>query len=92
MMRIMMITIMRTTMSLDEDLLEQARKRAAAQGVSMSVIINRALRRGLAEPNERRVATPTVVYDPGTPPVDAAELQRRIAAAADEDLQHDAGL
>jgi len=82
---------MRTTMTVDDDLLEQARCRAAEQGVSMSVVINRALRRGLAEPDGRRAAAPTVVYDPGGPALSAAELQQRIVAADNEDLLGQAG-
>jgi len=79
-------------MTVDDDLLDQARKRAASLGVSVSVVINRALRRGLAEADERRVAAPTVVYDPGTPPLDAEELARRITAADEGEFRRQAGL
>jgi hypothetical protein len=39
---------MRTTMIIDDDLLRQAKKRAAEQGVSVSEIVNRALRESFA--------------------------------------------
>lgn len=40
---------MRTTMIIDDDLLRQAKKRAAETGVSVSEVVNRALREALVE-------------------------------------------
>ncbi len=66
-MRIMMR--MRTTLTIDDDLLQQARQRALAAGRTFGDVINQALRRGLSSAPEvgpSRVSESTIVYgDPG---------------------------
>ena len=73
--RIMMLTVMRTTISLDDDLLAMARQQAATLHLSLSEVINRALRRGLGDSASMRVAeSGTVTYgaaDGGCLPNDA---------------------
>ena len=44
-----MITRMRTTLVLDDRLLRQAKAQAAAQGTTLSEVVNQALRSALAE-------------------------------------------
>ncbi|MCK6491618.1 MAG: antitoxin [Planctomycetes bacterium] len=81
---------MRTTLSVEDDLLDQVRIRAAAQRLSVAEVLNRALRRGLAEDPAPRLAEPTLVYgDPSasaSAPDDAA-LRARSAQLDDEELQ-----
>jgi len=63
---------MRTTMIIDDDLIRQAKQRAAETGVSLSEIVNRALRDSLS----RRVAADSlpvfrmVTFGRGQPRVD----------------------
>jgi len=50
-----MLTCMRTTLVLDDGLLRQARKRAAERGMTLSDVVNDALRESLrARPSEPR--------------------------------------
>lgn len=49
---------MRTTISLDDDLGEAARRRARREGLSLSALVARALRTLLAERSQRRDAPP----------------------------------
>jgi hypothetical protein len=78
---------MRTTLTVDDDLLQAARLRAAQQHLTLVEVINRALRRGLAEDPVPRAGEATVVYgDPqGAGPDDAA-LRRWSARLDDEEL------
>ncbi|TVR11854.1 MAG: CopG family transcriptional regulator [Planctomycetota bacterium] len=92
MMRIMMVANMRTTVNLDDDVLVILRRRAAAGGVSVSQVLNRAVRRGLAEDESRRVAAPTVTYGSAVQALTAHELAQRVAQVDNEDLRHQAGL
>jgi hypothetical protein len=45
---------MRTTVRLDDGLLEQAKKEAARQGKTLTAFMDEAIRRALAKPHERR--------------------------------------
>jgi hypothetical protein len=81
---------MRTTMTVDDDLLLQAKQRAAESGVSVSDIINSALRRGLAEvPTPRVAETGTITYGTATTvgPDDVA--LRAWQKKLDDELNHD---
>jgi hypothetical protein len=71
---------MRTTMIIDDDLLRQAKKRAAEQGLSVSDVVNRALRESFARQAGTVPLPPfrMVTFGRGQPPVDhqPAELAR----------------
>ncbi|MFM2092542.1 MAG: hypothetical protein RLZZ127_3031 [Planctomycetota bacterium] len=84
-----MLTTVRTTMTIDDDVLAAARRRAAEAGLPLVEVVNRALRRGLAEDGPLRVAAPTVVYGAAVPDPGLAD---RLAAADDDDLRRQAGL
>lgn len=89
---IMMPAIMRTTLTVDDDLLRLAKQRAAAMHLPLVDIINRALRKGLQEDAPTRLAEPTLVYrvDAGPGPVpDLAAWAERLD---DEELRRKAGL
>lgn len=77
---------MRTTLSIDDDLLERARRRAAALRLSLSEVINRALRRGLAnEPAQPAGGYQTITFGtPGAPFPSDGEL-RRFSQGLDDD-------
>lgn len=65
---------MRTTLTVDDDVLQQLRERAVQQRLPLVEVVNRTLRRGLAEEVAARAADPTVVYGSasGSGPDDAA--------------------
>ena len=66
---------MRTTLTVDDDLLRQAKQRAAETDTSLVTVINQALRRGLAEEPVRRVSDANTITSGtanSTAPVDAA--------------------
>lgn len=65
---------MRTTLTVDDELMQIARKRSLEQRLPLVEVINRALRRGLAEDPAPRVGEATIVYGAATPtgPDDAA--------------------
>ena len=82
-----MIVAMRTTMTVDDDLLLLAKQRALEVDVPVSDIINRALRRGLAEDPFVRAGEPTVTYgDPTSRGPDDAALRAASARLDDEEL------
>jgi hypothetical protein len=51
--------LMRTTLTLDDDVLEAARRRAREQDRPLKDVINEALRQGLAMADERRTSAHT---------------------------------
>jgi plasmid stability protein len=65
-----MLTCMRTTLVLDDDLLRQAKIRAAQQNVTVSEIVNRALREKLDQEEPEAPPFMMVTYGRGRPPVD----------------------
>lgn len=79
---------MRTTLSVEDDLLAQARARAAALRLPLAEVINRALRRGLAEDPAPRLAEPTLVYgDPAGPGPDDVALRALSARLDAQELE-----
>jgi hypothetical protein len=89
---IMMRIIMRTTLTVEDDLLRLARQRAAASGLTLVEVVNRALRRGLAEDQPVRLAEPTLVYGDPAQRLDAATLAHRLQAIDGDDARRQAGL
>jgi len=57
---------MRTTVSIDDDLLESARQRATSRGKTLGQLLEDALRRELAEPDEAAPRPPVPVFLGGT--------------------------
>ncbi|MBN8526506.1 MAG: hypothetical protein J0M02_14325 [Planctomycetes bacterium] len=53
---------MRTTLTVDDDLMQQLRERAVQLRLPLVEVVNRTLRRGLIEMPAARVAEQTVVY------------------------------
>lgn len=84
---------MRTTLTVDDDLLRRAKQRAAESGTSLVEVINQALRRGLTEEPTRRAAeSGTITYGTArsTGPDDAA-LRTWQERLDDEQARDDAG-
>ncbi len=81
---------MRTTLTVDDDLLRLAKQRAASLHIPVVEVINRALRKGLLDDQPSRVAEATVVYraEPGPVP-DLSAWSERLD---DEELRRKAGL
>jgi len=79
---------MRTTLTLDDDLLRMAKRRATESGLSVSEVVNRALRRAMAsEPHPRPTAVATITFGmPGAPFPHAGELAQAEARLDDEYL------
>lgn len=76
---------MRTTLAIDDELLERARARARAEGVTVGVVVENALRRDLARPAPRP-APPVPVFAGGTGPKPGIDLSsnRALHEALDE--------
>jgi hypothetical protein len=86
-----MVVIMRTTVSIADELLAAARRRARELGVSLGDVIDAALRRELAVregPSER---PPIPVFDGGSGPRPGIDLtsNRALHEALDEGLDLD---
>ena len=76
---------MRTTLRIDDDLMRELRKRAAAEQVSLAELCNQVLRQGLAHKPVARAPYREQVFSMGTPRVN---LDKALAvAAADEDAE-----
>lgn len=76
---------MRTTVRIDDDLMRDLRKRAAAERVSVTRLLNQLLRRGLVSKPPKRVAYRERVYSLGAARLN---LDKALAiAAADEDAE-----
>lgn len=69
--------IMRTTLSIDSDVLEAARAIAEARGSSIGTVISELARRALAPDTERRSRNgfPLIPTRPGAAPVTAELIQ-----------------
>ncbi|MBK6885120.1 MAG: ribbon-helix-helix protein, CopG family [Tetrasphaera sp.] len=76
---------MRTTLSIDDELLERARARARAEGVTVGVVVENALRRDLARPTPPP-APVLPVFTGGTGPRPGIDLSsnRALHEALDE--------
>jgi hypothetical protein len=76
---------MKTTICIDNDLVVELRRLAAAGRVSLSQALNQVIRRGLAEAPSRHPTHRQVVHSMGVPRVD---LDKALAvAAAEEDAE-----
>jgi hypothetical protein len=80
---------MRTTISVDDNLLAAARARARRRGTTLGQVIEDALRRDMAEPAEGQ-AIEVPVFRGGRGPLPGIEL--RSNAALHEALDRDTGL
>ena len=73
---------MRITVRIDDDLLRELKHRAAAQKVSLTALLNRVLRQGLAAKPARRAPYREKVFSLGTPLIN---VDKALALAATEE-------
>ncbi len=79
---------MRTTLTVDDDLIDLAKRRAVEGHATLGQVVNRALRIGLMAEAPRRVAEATVVYgDPRTLGPDDVTLRTLAAEFDDAELR-----
>jgi len=81
-----MFLLMRTTITIENDLMAAIKLRAIHHKISVIEVLNRVLRRGLAEESNRKNSAPTVVFGNADEKLDHHALQDRIrmADAADD--------
>jgi hypothetical protein len=82
---------MRTTLSIDDELLGRARDRARAEGVTLGKVVEDALRRALSRPVDTPPAQPLPVFAGGSGPRLGIDLEsnRALHEALDEGLTLD---
>jgi hypothetical protein len=87
-----MMCIMRTTISIDDELLAAARERARSQGQTLGQFIEGSLRRQLAAADQGGARPVVPVYHSGTGPRPGLDLtsNRALLEALDEGLELDA--
>lgn len=78
---------MRTTVSIDDQLLAAAKERARRLGLTLGQVVNSALRRELAE-DENREIVPVPVFRGGSGPRAGVDLRsnRSLSEILDEDV------
>jgi hypothetical protein len=80
---------MRTTVTLDADLIARVREIARAQGISFKAALNATVRAGLAEGGGRRRAYREQPRDLGVRPgLDLTKAMRLAASLEDEEVIH----
>ncbi len=84
---------MRTTLTIDDDLLDQAKRQALDLGISLSDAVCRLLRRGLAADTAQPRHFETITYgDPHPPAIDWAAGRVTLDAEDEQWLRRKAGL
>jgi hypothetical protein len=83
---------MRTTVSISDELLAAAKRRARERGQTLGEVIDAALRRELAVPSQRAERPPVPVFRGGTGPRPGLDLtsNRALHEVLDEDIELDA--
>ena len=82
---------MRTTVAIDDELLAAAKRRARERGESLGQILETALRRELASPEELEDGPPVPVFTGGTGPRPGVDLtsNRALHETLDDSLDLD---
>jgi hypothetical protein len=76
----------RTTLRLDDDVLIQLKKRASEEGLTLSEVVNLALRQSLAAPRRTRRLFRQKTRDLGRPSFDVTKANAVAAALEDETI------
>jgi hypothetical protein len=74
----------RTTLRLDDDLLVQLKKRASEEGLTLSEVVNLALRKSLSGPKRGHRVFRQKTHDLGRPSFDVTKANAVAAALEDE--------
>lgn len=77
---------MRTTVRIDDELLARLKRRARAEGVSLTELVNRTLRAGLEAKRPRRRAVRIRTVDMGPPRIDLDRALHLAEALEDEEI------
>ena len=87
-----MVRIMRTTVSISDELLTAAKRRARQQGRTLGALVDAALRRELAQPVTPHERPPVPVFRGGTGPRPGIDLRsnRALHEALDEGVAPEA--
>jgi hypothetical protein len=83
---------MRTTVTISDELLAAAKRRARERGQALGDVIDAALRRELSRPDQARERPPVPIFRGGTGPRPGIDLtsNRTLHEALDEGLELDA--
>jgi hypothetical protein len=83
---------MRTTVSISDELLAAAKRRARERGQTLGEVVDAALRRELSDPDQQGERPPVPVFRGGTGPRPGIDLtsNRALHEALDEGLELDA--
>jgi hypothetical protein len=86
------VNIMRTTVSISDELLEAAKRRARERGQTLGDVIDAALRRELSQPENAGERPVVPVFEGGTGPRPGIDLtsNRALHEALDEGVELDA--
>jgi len=79
---------MRTTLRIDDDLLNRLKSRAESEGISMTRLVNRVIRAGLAS-SDRVADEPAYAeetFDMGEPAIDLTRARTLAAMLEDEEI------
>ena len=76
----------RTTLRLDDDLLIELKSRASEEGLTLSEVVNLALRQSLTTPRRPRRAFRQKTRDLGRPSFDVTKANAVAAALEDEEI------
>lgn len=82
---------MRTTVAIDDEILDAAKRQARARGLTLGQIVEAALRRELAAGHDPGTAPPVPVFTGGTGPRPGVDLSsnRAMQEVLDEGLELD---
>ena len=80
--------LMRTTLRIDEDLLRELKKRASEEGLTLSALVNLALRRSLTTEKRPRRVFRQKTRDLGRPSFDVTKANAVAAELEDEAILH----
>jgi antitoxin component of RelBE/YafQ-DinJ toxin-antitoxin module len=77
---------MRTTVRIDDDVLNQLKRQAQDLGISLTKMLDRVLRKGLSAPAEPRAPYRQKTYSMGVPRIDLDQVSAFVAAEEDAEI------